>query len=694
MLRKSTYTKYLSLIISISMLLSGCGGNNVSKTNKSLESNWKYEQQIKEPLKATCAEEEVVLGNLEEHGVQVVIPAGAFAEPTEVTLINPESAPSYIEEEMTGLGAPIDISAGEHPVRLQQPVKVTMKFDPTELEQDYESGSMYIGYFNEKEWEYMKAEVDREQNTITFLTSHFSMLAKAKLSVDERIDQYISNEAVSEWVKDQKNSITDEALSSAIDNILKDKLKINSDSIAAQVFNSILEDGEWEDMVANIKDGDPEKFNQNLQVLLGKKIVENVPTSALSGALKSITGELGIETIEKASEAAGYLAEGRAKDAAKIIGEHIADQFMITKVGKFAVAAIDSQIKSWKSEEIEAAYLAYKNGASSSVPWWGYQVEKGNFDDVWSQMGGAARQLELEAIRDQNKAREEAGMPLLTGAEEDKIRQGVQKDLKKQFESRLVKDEEIEKKKEELVMIMDMFKDAGLVEKGRFGWSNSYELETRLDVLNHFKNKLLKDTGRDFIKSGNVHNKEAIAVNQLKTIAMKWFSAKTPEEQKKLYEDFLKSEFNIVLYPLASEISGAWSSSSITITSYDLGTPPPESSAGTGSEEGCDLSDIDTYNMIKAGLEENMGKSIPMIMSLSINEGGTGTLTIVSDDSNTQGNATYNSGHLTTTISQDGATIVYSGDVKKSGDSITLAGSFKMELGEGIWIKGSWSGVK
>ena len=49
------------------------------------------------------------------------------------------------------------------------------------------------------------------------------------------------------------------------------------------------------------------------------------------------------------------MAEGRYKDAAKIIGEQIADQFMITKVGKFAVAAIDSQIQSWKGEDVVKA---------------------------------------------------------------------------------------------------------------------------------------------------------------------------------------------------------------------------------------------------------------------------------------------------------------------------------------------------
>lgn len=697
MFRRSIWYKFLVVIISISMFLSGCGGSGKDVGESGVankeKSNWEYEKKINEPIKAVSGEEDLVLGNLDENNVEVFIPAGAFLEPTEVTLINPDTIANYKEDEMIGLGAPIAIVAGEESVRLEQPVKITMRYDPAELEENYESGELYIGYFNGSEWQYMKTEVDRDNKTMWFYTSHFSPYGGAKLKLDQRIDEYISNEAVAEWAKDQTSTITDEALTSAIDHILKEKLKINDDSITGRVLSSLQGDSEWADMVANIKDGDPEKFNQNLQLLLGKKIVENVGESTLKNALSTITDELGVEMIEKASEAAGYLAEGRAKDAARIIGEHIADKFMITKVGKFAVAAIDSQIKSWKSEEIEAAYLAYKNGASSSIPWWGYQVEKGNFNDVWTQMGGAARQLELEAIREQNKAREEAFMEPLTKAEEDKIRGSVQKDLKKQFESRLQKDQEIEVKRQEIKMIMDMFKDANLLEKGRFGWTDAYELETRLDVLNHFKNKLLKDTGRVFIKPGDVHNAEAISVNQLKTIAMGWFSTEDPVEQKKMYEEFLKAEFGINLYPSAAEINGKWSSSSMIITEFDLGPPPSESSAGTG--EGCDLSDLNIYNMIKAGLEDMKGKSTPMQISLNIGDGGTGTMDIIDDDGTTVANATYNSGSITATTAQDGATITYSGEIRKSDDnSITLSGSFTMTLGEGAFIKGSWSGVK
>jgi len=700
MFKVKGFNGILAIIIAVSMLLGGCGGTESSTGGSEIQAseptNWEYTKDIPDPITATSGAEDVVLGDLENHGVMIHMPGGTFDAPTEVSLVNPDSAPGYDENEMNGLGAPIQITAGDGPVRLMQPVTITMKYNPEELGDDFETGAMYFGYFNESEWEYIKADVDTESRTLTFTTSHFCLFSKAKLTVDERIDQYVENEAVADWLKDQGNSMTEEALNSAIEHILIDNLKINDKSMIGQIYNSILEDDEWGSMVDNIKNGDPAMFNQNLQVLLGKKIVENVPASALSSALESLTGELGIETVEKASEAAGYVAEGRYRDAAKIIGEHIADQFMITKVGKFAVAAIESQIQTWKSEEVEAAYQAYKNGASSNVPWWGYQVEKGNFEDVWSQMGGAARQLELEAIRAQNEARLDAGMEPLTREEEDKIRAGVKKDLEDQFESRMKKDAEIEKKKEELQMIMDMYEESGFMEKGRWGWTDSYELETRLDVLMHFKDKLLKDTGRENIKSGSVHNEEAVAIEQLKTIAMEWFSTDDPAERQKAYEEFLQNEFGISMYPSANILNGVWSSAALIITEFDIGPPPEASdSSESSSEAGCDLSSLDIYNMVKAGLEEQKGQPLAVGMEVALDETGRGSLYIVDEEGDrTEMTATYNNGLLTAGGTVEGTGITMQGTVTESLGSISLTGSFKIDLSKEAWVKGTWTGNK
>ncbi|NLT21053.1 MAG: hypothetical protein GXY16_08660, partial [Syntrophomonadaceae bacterium] len=594
-MRRGKGFRLLSCLIIAVFLLSGCGGS-------SGDTNWEYEKTISNPLKATCSNSEVKLGNLDKEGVEVTIPAGTFNQPTEVSLINPDKAPKYESKEMTGFGAPIEISAGEKPVRLQQPVTIKMKFNPAALGGgDLESGSLYLSYFNGKQWQYIKPVVDRENNIMTFTTSHFSLFGQSKLTVDQRIEQYTKNKALADWAQDQSDEMTNAAAEKVIDHILQDKLGISDETTKGKVLGSLLKDDEWGGMLKNLANGDVEGFNQDLQVLAGKKIVENVPKSTLSKALGGLTSDFGTETVAKASEAAGYLAEGRAKDAARILGEHIADQFMITTAGKIAVAAIENKIASWKNEEVEAAYKAYKDGAGSKVPWWGYQVEKGNFDDVWSQMGGAARQLEIEAIGAQEQVREDAGMPPLDEREKEKIRTMVYKDLKKQFEQRVKTDAEIEKKKAEYDLIMGMYKESGFIEKGRWGWEKGYELEQRLDILTHFKDKLLRDTGRSFIKDGNGHTKEAISVNELKLIAMNWFGTDDPAERQKKYVEYLKKEFGIVLSPKAELLNGQWSSASLTITEFDLGpAPEPSEKSESESELGCDLDDLDIYNAIKA----------------------------------------------------------------------------------------------
>lgn len=670
-------------------LLSGCGSKATGDTN------WEYQKTIQNPLKATCGSSEVKLGNIEKDGVEVTIPANTFAKPTEVSLINPDKTPKYASKEMTGFGAPIEISVGEESVRLQQPVTVRMKFDPARLGADLESGSLYMGYYNGKQWQYIKPAVDRENNIMSFTTSHFSLFGQAKLTVDQRIEQYTHNAALADWAQDQSDEMTNAAAEKVIDHILQDKLGISDATTKGKVLNSLLKDDEWGGMLKNLANGDVEGFNQDLQVLAGKKIVENVPKSTLSKALGGLTSDFGVGTVAKASEAAGYLAEGRAKDAARIIGEHIADQFMITTAGKIAVAAIEHKISSWKNEEVEAAYQAYKNGASSKVPWWGYQVEKGNFDDVWSQMGGAARQLELEAIAAQEKAREEAGMPPLTDREKEKLRTMVEKDLKKQFEQRVKTDAEIEKKKAEYDLIMGMYKEAGFMEKGRWGWEKGYELEQRLDVLLHFKDKLLKDTGRKFIKDGNGHTKESISVNELKSIAMDWFSTDDPAERQRKYVEYLKKEFGIILSPKAELLNGPWSSCTITITEFDLG-PAPEPSEQVETEEGCDLDNLDMYNMIKANLEEQKGKPKPINMSLQLGADGSGTMTITDEDGDKNNlPAKYKDGTLTASTNEEDARVKFQGAVSEFGGAISISGSFEIKgISDPAWIKGTWSATK
>jgi hypothetical protein len=661
-----------------------------------LDSDWSYQPRIATPLTATAGDSEVTLGGLDQYGLEVTIPAGTFAEPTVVTLADPKDSVAYASAEMTGFGTPFDLSVGDgSPVRLQQPVSVRMKFDPATLGEDFEYASLRFGYQNGDQWEYIVPEIDTTTNVMSFTTSHLSLFGQVKATTDEQVKQYVNNKAVAAYAGKKAGDLTDKAVEKLIEATLA-KLNITDEKTRGKVISSILKDDEYGDMLKGIAQGDPSGFNQGFNVLIGKKIAEQVPVGKLTSALKGITSDFGVGTVQKAAEAAGYLAEGQVAAAAKILGEHLADQFLLTHVAKAAVATVEGQISSWKNAEVEAAYQAFKNGASSKVPWWGYQVDKGNFEDVWSQMGGVARQLEIEAIAAQEKVRKEAGMPPLTDAQKETLRNAVQVDLQKQFADRVVADDEIAKNAAQLALVMKMYKDAGFLDKGMWGYDKGLELPERLDVLAHFKDKLLADTGRSTIFDGTGHSADGISIQELKTMAMAWFNAANPTEAKQRYAEFLATTYGIVSFPPPEALNGKWGSSSMTITDFDLGPEPTGKAGDANVVGGCDLNDPALYKQMKEALNKQKGKKQKSSLSLKLGKDGKGTLVLT--DANGQKMsipATYENGILKASKKDKGVSYAYEGMVSGEGKNVALDGSFKMDLGgKGAYIGGDWAGSK
>ncbi|HCX64489.1 MAG TPA: hypothetical protein DHN33_04675, partial [Eubacteriaceae bacterium] len=84
-MKKARRMKWSTIVLSALFFLSGCSVFGS-------DSNWEYEGEIEKPITAVAGDEEVVLGDLETHQVQITLPKGVFSEPTEVTLVNPEEA--------------------------------------------------------------------------------------------------------------------------------------------------------------------------------------------------------------------------------------------------------------------------------------------------------------------------------------------------------------------------------------------------------------------------------------------------------------------------------------------------------------------------------------------------------------------------------------------------------------------------
>ena len=668
---------------------------------KSNSTVWKYDKKIAVPLKVTSGKNnDATIGDLKTNGVYVVLPKGTFDTDTAIELKTPDKVPNYIKSEMTPLGSPIEISAGDKPIRLNEKIKITMAYDPVMVPKDIEVKKIRVLYYDGASWESLRpVSVDLEKSQVVFESYHFSVFGLNQVGDETKItENWIKSAAFDKTLRKGLNKKSDYITNQIIDMTLK-KLGISDESTKGKILADILKDDGYADIVKAYASGDIVDGGQKVAALCGSKIVELVPKSILSKALNSVAGSSG--DIAAAGKALGNIEAGQYKDAAKIIGEQIADKFLVVTAGKIAVQVVGAQIESWKNAEVEAAFQAYKNGANGAF--WGYNVDKKDFDAVWIQMKGASRQLEIEAIVKENEIRKEAGMPTLTEKEEDSVRATVKESYRTQFATRIEKDAEIKKEEENLRTMVEAFQKADFFygALAPAGLDKGLNYENTLDVLSHFMNKMMNDTNRFELstKEGLIMDK-AISVSDIVQGARIFFSL--PDGKKK-YGEYLKSRFGINLYPKLSDIAGTWENGSMTVTdvifSDEFKKAIEEGAKGieesipgkTISEsEGCDFSKIyEEVNKMK-------GKAMPISFSL-FPSGETGGSMMFSSGGKDQKPLpfTYSGGVIQASMTESGATGVISMIISQDATGYSADGSMNISYkNDMIKIKASITASK
>ena len=653
---------------------------------------WKYDKKIPTALTATSGKEkEITLGDLKTNSVYIVLPKGTFDTDTAIELKTPDKVPNYIKSEMTPLGSPVEISAGDKPIRLNEKIKITMAYDPAILPKDTQVKKIRVLYYDGTNWESIRPVlVDLEKSQVVFESYHFSFFGLNKVDDETKITEaWIKSAAFDKTLREGINAKSDFLANQVVDMMLK-KMGISDESTKGKILADILKDDGYADVVKAYAAGDIVDGGQKVAALAGSKIVELVPESTLSKALGGVAGSA--EDIAAAGKALGSLSAGQYKDAAKIIGEQIADKFLVVTAGKIAVQGVGAQIESWKNAEVEAAFQAYKNGANGAF--WGYNVDKEDFDAVWIQMKGASRQLEIEAIAKENQIRTEAGMPALTEKEEESARAKVKESYRTQFATRIEKDAEIKKNEENLRTMVAAFKKADFFygALAPAGLDKGLDYENTLDVLSHFMNKMMNDTNRFELstKEGLIMDK-AISVSDIVQGARIYFSE---PDGKKQYGQYLKERFGINLYPKLSDIAGMWENGSMTITdvifSDEFKKAIAEDKPPEGEDEGCDFSQI--YEKLK----EMKGKAMPISFSLSPS-GETGGSMMFSSGGKDQKPLpfTYTGGVIQASMSENGATGVISMIISQDATGYSADGtmniSYKSDM---IKIKSSITASK
>lgn len=665
------------------------GGSDKSAFSTSQKlTDWKFSPTIQSPIsKVSTSEDEIILGTVAENQVSVVVSPGAFDEDTSVELSNPEEVPKVNSAVVDIVGAPIELSVGE-PVRLNEKAVVTFAFDPSLLPEDTKEYQMRVVYYNGSEWDYIKPiSVDFDSGTMVFETYHFSLLGANRINDDNKIvEQWVHSQALDSTIRDNVNNISDEVTNKVVD-LMLERMGISDKSLKGQVLGEVLKDDSYKELYDLYQKGDTVGFSQKVALVAGGKIAAIVPETAMKEALANISGDAS-EDVAKVAQAAGYMAEGQYKEAAKIIGEQIADKFLITTAGKIAVEVVDYQIQSWKNSEIDAAYIAYRDGADSYF--YGYNNDAGDFETVWYQMRGIRRQLELEAIRKENEVRDDAGMPELTERQMDLIRENVKRTFKSQFEQRKEHEETIKKEEERLNKIFSAFKNAdffgGL---GPADLDKGYDLETKLSLLNTFVNKLLRDTGRkDITDIQGYLGKDKIQLDEM-VIAAKFYFSGAEGNQK--YAEYLQEHFGISLHPKLSELAGSWSGSMVmTEVSY-----PPEwaesseiasNDLGEIADEACEGISL---GAIAAGLEQIKGQENSVSLTLNPSSETGGTMTFSANEDNREIPFSYSNGNITATFTQSEAMATISLFPLKNDSGYSASGSISINAKDIIKLRGS-----
>ena len=512
--------------------------------------SWKYEPSIKEALVVTSDKQATTIGSLSANQVQLVVPANSFDAGTRLTVQNPKEVPQVMSNQFAPIGAPIDITAGAS-VRLNQAATLIFRVDKDKYAGDLKSGSIWIAYYNGKSWDYFPPnKVDVSAGMVSFNTYHFSLFGVGKVDVEERIKRYSHSKTLAKNVQENVDEIVNKIVEQTVEHIMKEKLGMDENSTKFKIMASLANDDEYREVVEKFIAGDAEGFNRTVMVFAGKKIAENVEKATFQSSLKYLSGK-GAGTLEAASQAAGYLAEGQYKEAGRIMGEKIADGFLVTKFFKAGAEIVQYKIDTWKDAEIEGAYKAFKDGSDNKF--FGYNVDAGDFGALWNQMKGIATRLQSEAVAREIKRREDLSIRPPSDGDLDKIRAQVRNDLEKQFRQRLSHEAEMEKEAARLETLIAKFKGSNLLDVGMYGYDDAnYSLETRLDQLMHLTSKILRDTGRRDWNTTAFSNDREISAGDMVSLMKAWYSTDGPSEYAKL----LKDKFGIDLAKKKYKLAG------------------------------------------------------------------------------------------------------------------------------------------
>ena len=510
--------KLLSLILTAVMLLSamaglsGCGKSGFGSTT-------------------VVTNKETKIGNLKKDGWSLTIPKNCFDEDVKVNVTKVGSGEAYDAAKDSFLALPIDISIeGMENVRLNEPVKITMKLNKKNLPDSESFDRTVMTYWNGGEWEPIIPDPVRlSEGYLEFETWHFSSYSGKLMNREDQIKLYAHKMAVDAVSNEVKDPTYMEKIN-AVCNDYFDGIGLYASEMRERIIDRVLD----MNLVPTTRELAAQADMQALAYKCGELLAEATIDVVQENPLVKESLMEGLGTLGTLTQGAEALHNGDYKTALVEFTDLGVTLFggaaggavtAIKSIGDLSKAATEQGIMAWKDYEMECAYKSYAGLAKKGA--YGYTLNPGDWETLKIQMRGYYNRL----LSERKEAwRRLQGKDKLSEAEIKAQEDFVDADLKKQFEKRLANEKRIEAKAVEYEKIIQSFKDVNLLNRLEYGYKYEMTVEQRLRSLFTIRQVILKMVGGDISVFGSEKDRE----DNLSIAIAKWLSC--GKDRAKFYD--------------------------------------------------------------------------------------------------------------------------------------------------------------
>lgn len=456
-------------------------------------------QMANEPTLGTfmITDEETAIGDLVTENASLLIPAGAFEGQAEVAIEKHADPPLVAIQGVDLIGEVIHIKLISQSTRSIRPLQVSLAFNNAGIT---EIGEVLVGYFHQDYgWELITpSEVDLEQGILDFSTYHVSTFAPLKVNDQVRMQRFIQEQALHDFVTRQNFERACSNVEIMIESLLRDGLDVDDETLI-----EVIQEG----MMAEVADGEiGNALRQNNYETLIRKTVER---TARFISLQQTDGGSAIRSASSnypsghpLRESFRMAARAKRQSAQRILEDYAADHLRLTS-DFYTTANRIAQMERfsrdiWHYQEMHTAYHAYVQGSENGR--YGYNAAKGDFNSIVRDNPSSFDQVIDDYV---------SAFCIINNLDESRLDKATQENVRSDglkgvlwlFEDRLAHTSEIDQVAADLQSEMEMYASRGLLQ--RTGEENPIlindahaELETLMMQLMDTRDRIMHMLGR------------------------------------------------------------------------------------------------------------------------------------------------------------------------------------------------------